>query len=562
MQTLTRDTDCGPVRGLVLPSGVASFRSIPYAKPPVDELRWQPPVPLKKGNGCWKGTLNATAYKPACLQRANYGKASASSEDCLNLHVSFPLKASSKPRPVFVWLHGGGLLEGSAFSIQSGFDAVGTHLPPYLDAVVIGVEYRLGVAGWLALDALAARDHRGKGFVGNYGLLDTLEALRWVQRNAAHFGGDASHVTVCGQSSGGSLVFALLASPASHSLLHRAISLSGSPRLNSTIQEASSYWHMQVVQRTRCRGVTGGALPTCLLSLNGTELIDAQPPNWHPDCFGLKVFAKDYQYAPILLIDGKGGVLPSPYVDEKGQSPPHLDASIPLIVGTTAEEGDFAPTDDVRGLNQAQFASFIRGRLEPTLGSRFVTRLLQVYLHGPPQPPFDAQRVYSEMVADATVVCPNFYLSQSWQAARQQNNTTAGVYAYRASQPLSHPFCVLRDAHFHPPYCPSYAFHASDMFAWLRPQRSAAFNFSFTAKDDQYGQLINKHFASMVHDGTPLASWSPVSTATEAVHDGLPSDWIASELRLPDAPAVKGDKAEACEMWLGGGWYERIGLVN
>ena len=79
MQTLTRDTDCGPVRGLVLPSGVASFRSIPYAKPPVDELRWQPPVPLKKGDGCWKGTLNATAYKPACLQRANYGKASASS---------------------------------------------------------------------------------------------------------------------------------------------------------------------------------------------------------------------------------------------------------------------------------------------------------------------------------------------------------------------------------------------------------------------------------------------------------------------------------------------------
>ena len=222
-------TSCGAVRGLSLPSNVTSYRSIPYAESPTGNLRWQPPMPCTT----WPGTRDATAYRPACLQKAHYGTPSPSSEDCLNIHVSTPPTATAL-KPIFVWLHGGGLLEGSAFAIQSGFEAVLERLPTALDAVVVGVEYRLGVSGWLALDALADRDHRGEGKVGNYGLLDVLAALRWVQANAKAFGGDARRVTVCGQSSGGSLVLALLASPASHGLLHRAISLSGSPRLNST----------------------------------------------------------------------------------------------------------------------------------------------------------------------------------------------------------------------------------------------------------------------------------------------------------------------------------------
>ena len=105
-----------------------------------------------------------------------------------------------------------------------------------------------------------------------------------------------------------------------------------------------------------------------------------------------------------------------------------------------------------------------------------------------------ARLVSSELVADATVVCPNFYLAQSWQAARSGRPNAAPVYAYRATQSLAQPFCVLRDTHFRPSYCPTYASHASDMFAWLQPDESAAFNFSFSEADRRYGALINDRF--------------------------------------------------------------------
>ena len=167
----------------------------------------------------------------------------------------------------------------------------------------------------------------------------------------------------------------------------------------------------------------------------------------------------------------------------------------------------------------------------------------------------------------ATVVCPNFYLAQSWQAARNaaptsSQSTATSIYAYRATQRLTHPFCVLRDTHFTPPYCPTYAFHASDMFAWFHPARSAAFNFSFGAADVRYSTLINRHLAALVHDGAPPPSWSRVSEHAKPVRDGLPTDWRASELLLPDAPLITGEKAEVCAQWLAGGWYERIGLIN
>jgi hypothetical protein len=203
---------------------------------------------------------------------------------------------------------------------------------------------------------------------------------------------------------------------------------------------------------------------------------------------------------------------------------------------------------------------------------------------------FDPQRAYSEMVADATVVCPNFYLASSWQVAlaaqaaatttrarrttgvtsttttsTSANTPTAplhpGVVAYRATQSLSHPFCVLRDTRFSPPYCPRYAFHASDMFAWLRPNRTTDFPYTFSEADEAYGSLINARFRAVVHGETPR-SWEGCTGARVSTRDALPPDFTASELHLPDAPMVPGERDEACALWLGAGWYERIGLIN
>ena len=527
------NTDCGPVRGSVSSEGVASFLSIPFAAPPVGELRWQPPAAAH----CWNGTLDATSFAPACLQKAEYGPGGSSAEDCLKLNVWAPVKRD-RSLPTFVWLHGGGLLEGSSHSIQSGFEAVG-RLPLSLGAVVVGVEYRIGVAGFLALDALAERDSRGGGLVGNYGLLDVIAALEWVQRNVAQFGGDAGRVTVAGQSSGGSLVFALLASPAARGLLHGAISLSGSPRLNSTTAEASGYWHRQVVARTRCAPLVEatataapqapppGGLAGCLLSLNASELLAATPPNWHADVDGLGVFEASFQYAPLLLIDGPTGVLPAPYVDAAGVASPHVDGRVALVVGATAQEADFSPTDDVRNLtSRAAFAAYLRRRLSARLGAPLVERVIDLYVVDDDDDDresggggggvegggdggggaFEPQRVYDEIASDAVVVCPNFYLASSWDAAPAR---TAPVFAYRASQRLSKPFCVLRNTAWSPPYCPLYSFHASDMFPWLRPRPTAAFDYTFTPTDVAYGELIRRQLGAVVNGtsaGAPSAA--------------------------------------------------------
>ena len=424
------------------------------------------------------------------------------------------------------------------------------------DAVVVGVEYRLGVAGFLALDALRARDSRG-GCVGNYGLLDVFEALRWVHLNIARFGGDPDRVTVAGQSSGGSLVFALLASPevTNSGYIHGGISLSGSPRLNSTTSEASSYWHREVVASTRCANLLDDrdALAACLLSLNETELVRATPANWHTDGFGFSVFSKTFQYAPILLIDHC--MIPRSYFDAFSNG---SDVKpLPLIIGATRQESDFSPEDDVRSFTSAQFRSFVRKTFTPAYSSAFVSELVQVYLDSPQIEPFDPQRLYSDIVTDATILCPNAYL-----AARWAHGDEAPVYFYSSRQRTENPFCVLEPFnHFTPPYCPLYSFHASDMFMWLSPQYDPVrFNYSMTAQDLEFGAQVQSRFAEFAQSGK-VASWVPFADVGDFAPDRLPLQYHAVDMALPDTLVARYRK-EKCNFWLKHKFYEKNGLIN
>ena len=195
---------CGALRGTVdAASASAAFLGIPYALPPIGVRRWQPPVGIGTSPGrrsdCWKGQLDASKPGPACLQGSHFSHGVQSSEDCLRLHVhtknlealaniSDPISSTrAKLKPVLVWLHGGGLLEGSPFSLQSGYGAQ-ANLTSENDVVLVSVQYRLGVAGFLSLASLSHHDVRGTS--GNYGLLDCLEALRWIQGNIRAFGGE------------------------------------------------------------------------------------------------------------------------------------------------------------------------------------------------------------------------------------------------------------------------------------------------------------------------------------------------------------------------------------
>jgi len=217
----------GRISGLSSPDAtVRVYKGIPFAAPPVGDLRWRPPQPPAE----WEGVRACTQFGPRCPQR-NFDEDSfwntvewvdhtRQSEDCLYLNVWTPARESSDRLPVMVWIHGGGLTSGSAS--QPLYD--GTRMAKK-GVVVVTINYRLGPLGFLAHPELSKESPYGAS--GNYGILDQIAALKWIQKNIARFGGDPDRVTIFGESAGSRSVCALVASPLAKTLFHRAIGQSG-----------------------------------------------------------------------------------------------------------------------------------------------------------------------------------------------------------------------------------------------------------------------------------------------------------------------------------------------
>jgi para-nitrobenzyl esterase len=217
-QSLTVTAPAGPVQGSS-EGGLRVFRGIPYAQPPVGAMRWKAPAPLP----AWTDTRKATAFGPACVQPRPKvagiytNPPEQMSEDCLTLNVW--ASKNARNLPVFVWIHGGALVSG--YSHERMYDGAKMAARGML---VVSVNYRLGILGYLAHPGLSAESPQG--ISGNYGLLDQIAALRWVKANAAAFGGDAGNVTIAGESAGGLSVMYLMASPLARGLFHKAIAQS------------------------------------------------------------------------------------------------------------------------------------------------------------------------------------------------------------------------------------------------------------------------------------------------------------------------------------------------
>ncbi|MDV3459197.1 carboxylesterase family protein [Sphingomonas sp. HF-S4] len=198
---------------------VRVFKGVPYAQPPVGPLRWKAPADLP----AWQGVRKATAFGPACVQPR--GRAAGiytnppekMSEDCLTLNIWAPRDANNLP--VFVWIHGGALVGG--YGHEAMYD--GARMAAR-GAIVVSINYRLGILGYLAHPGLSAESP--EGISGNYGLLDQIAALGWVKRNIAAFGGDTGNVTVAGESAGALSVMYLMASPRARGLFHKAVAQS------------------------------------------------------------------------------------------------------------------------------------------------------------------------------------------------------------------------------------------------------------------------------------------------------------------------------------------------
>ena len=211
---------CGPVAGPIK-KGISVFKGIPYAKPPVDELRFRPPQKAE----VWHEERLCEDFGSRCLQ---YGgiladlppmyTSEGKSEDCLYLNVWTPSQHYEDAYPVYVYIHGGGFATGSGAELM--FDGASL---ARRGIVVVTLNYRLGALGFLALESLKQES----GLTGNYGLMDQIMALQWVQENIAHFGGDPDRVTVGGESAGAFSVTGLLLSPAAEGLFQRAVVESG-----------------------------------------------------------------------------------------------------------------------------------------------------------------------------------------------------------------------------------------------------------------------------------------------------------------------------------------------
>jgi para-nitrobenzyl esterase len=209
------DCPAGQLQG-ASDGAVKVFKGIPYAQPPVGLQRWRPPQPMVR----WTGVKSALRFGPASVQLPPTVTLYADdvgrmSEDCLTLNVWAP--AAAKDAPVLVWIHGGAFVTGA--SSEPLFD--GARLAASGGVIVVTINYRLGPLGFFAVGDLSAEDPMGVS--GNYGLLDQIEALRWVQRNIAAFGGDPASVTIAGQSAGACSVLYLMASPQARGLFQRAI---------------------------------------------------------------------------------------------------------------------------------------------------------------------------------------------------------------------------------------------------------------------------------------------------------------------------------------------------
>lgn len=244
--------------------GVQAWLGLPYAAPPVGEARWRPPgPPLPR-----EDVRTADAFGPRCIQTNPFAdmiwNSPAESEDCLYLSVWAP--EGARDLPVMVWIHGGGFLSGSGDEVRHDGASLASR-----GVVVVTFNYRLGVLGFLAHPGLGAESAIGAS--GNYGLLDMVAALRWVQANIAAFGGNPGKVTIFGESAGSMAVSALMASPLAAGLFHQAIGQSGAYFQDYGLPARDLAW--AEAQGKRYAAALGAGAPAELRAIPASRLIEA-----------------------------------------------------------------------------------------------------------------------------------------------------------------------------------------------------------------------------------------------------------------------------------------------
>ncbi|CAJ1454995.1 unnamed protein product [Effrenium voratum] len=402
------DTTTGQVQGNQLAS-VKEFLGIPFAQPPVGALRWAPPKPMDR----WNAVFQATSFGAACTQSLDYVAGSKKcqgytrdvcfgyNEDCLTLNVWTP--STSGKRAVLFWIHGGCYVSGSASDAE--YNA--TQLAASQDVVVVTVQYRLGVFGFLGNALMRPRDP--KGSTGNYGLMDNIAALQWVKENIASFGGDPDRVTIFGESSGAGSVSLLMGVKEAWPYFHRGITESGTGSFWTyiTMDAANSNWE-KILSATKCH--RGSNVLACILRASRALLTGAVT----------SVPCRDgCSWAPVL----DGAFLPgTPYeLAKAGQLRPNT----PTIAGFNLNDGAmFVPSYPfgMAVMNQARLASYFSKRF----GEEKVSQLQQLF-----EPSKNPQAPWLSEYFNAAQKCEtDFSYSCTAQWISSYNKAPAFVYKF------------------------------------------------------------------------------------------------------------------------------------
>ncbi|MCX5561892.1 carboxylesterase/lipase family protein [Streptomyces sp. NBC_00038] len=483
-------TDSGLVQG-VATARADQFLGLPYAAPPLRELRFAPPATP----ATWTGVHRADQQSPACVQFEPTGirEEQAVSEDCLYLDVYRPAQVSRNAElPVMVWFHGGGHTQGT------GVIYGGSTMAARTGTIVISVNYRLGALGFLAHPALSEVTPGGSG---NYGRMDQLASLEWVRDNIARFGGDPENVTVYGQSAGGSAVCDLMAMPSARGLFDRAIvqsSVCTSTRTTLAAGERSG------VEFARSVGCTDPAtVVTCLRKAWPGKLVANQANYLGSSKVGGALLPKSFKEA---FDDGTWN-------------------AVPLLTGNTRSENRLTSTA-LAGITAQGYQDLVR----ETYGER-ADRVLELYPLSGFKSPYDA---ITQVQTDAQRACPNSQMAQTVAAGDR-----TPVYRYEFNDPTS-------------PTLYGFRIPGEDMSNAHSAELAYLFDFTLgekplTARQERLSDQMMRYWGAFAHDGDPNVNGAPSWPRYDATAQKV------LQLRTAGASQVITTYAadHHCDFWLG-----------
>jgi len=480
----------GTVEGVTEASGIRSFKGIPFAAPPVGDLRWKEPQPVKN----WAGVRKADQFGPRAMQRAIFGdmgfRSNGMSEDCLYLNVWTPAKSGNEKLPVLVYFYGGGFVAGDGSEARYDGESMAQK-----GIVALTVNYRLGVFGFLAHPELTKESpHKASG---NYGLMDQSAALRWVQQNIAAFGGDPKKVTIAGESAGSFSVSAQMASPLSKNLIAGAIGESGSLLSLQPITPLAK-GEETGVQFAKDAGANTLA---ALRAMPAEQLLEATAKPGTPWFSAIQ----DGYFFPKSPVE----------IFQSGQQ-----ARVPLLAGWNSEEMNYRA---------------LLGQEAPT-PENYVKAVQKMY----PEKASEILKLYpasteEEVIESATDLAGDRFIGYSTWKWLEVHRQTSGkpVYRYLYSRPRPPMTAEMGDA---APGLAGGVVKNSDASAIKMPPAKGAVHsaeieyamgnlrynkvYAWTPEDYKVSEIMQEYFANFIKTGNPngkdLPQW-PAATGTGAV---------------------------------------------